>query len=180
MSIKKVVLPLIISSTLGFGGIGENFEKGGVWIGGDGMALIQNIGDNSEFSIFLSLNQKFYIHDNFYFGFYEGYSRFNEKNAINFGGSAGYTFLASEELSKGPAHTIDFAVGSYFIENSNFLTLTPSYTFEYFLTERFAPYIKIGPDFWLSSEDDLRTDLSFRIGLALHFPTKMRVNIPSK
>lgn len=175
---RNTLMALGVVTTVGFAGIGENFQRGGIWLGGDGMVSISEIGGDNELELSIALNQKFYVVDNLSFGLYEGFDRSYDMNMFRFGGSVGYTFLHDGEKSTGPAHTIELASGGFIFENRNFFTLTPSYTFEYFVTERIAPYIKVGPDFLFDSESDTRTDLDFRLGVALHFPTRMSVTIP--
>ncbi len=76
------------------------------------------------------------------------------------------------------AHTLELSTGTTISDNHSIYSLSPSYTFEYFVTERIAPYIKTAAHFNFERDKKTVTDLDFRIGLALHFPTRMRVNIP--
>lgn len=180
MKLKRVVLSTVLLSAVTFAGIGENFEKGGVWIGGGAWFSLRDLGDGGDAAFSLTLDQKFYLMDNFSFGFYENYHYYSDIHFLNSGLSLGYTFLKDGELSQGPAHTLSLSSG-FALDltdfDYNYLTVTPKYTFEYFITDRIAPYASAGTEFAFDFGGSVRKNLHFNVGLALHFPTKMRVNI---
>jgi len=183
MKLHIVIIATTVVTNSLFAGIGENFEKGGIWIGGDGWIQLFDVEkSNSNTSLNVAANQKFYIVENLNFGFTESFTYIDfgtEKFQYgSVGASVGYSIVPKPEASQGAVHTIDFAVLNQFSDNASFngTSLSPSYTFEYFVTERIAPYAKAAPFFMFSDEDKI-FNLGFGVGLALHFPTKMRVNI---
>ncbi len=180
MNMKKALLSTVLISAVTFAGIGENFEKGGMWFGGGGWFSLRDLGEDNEATFSITLDQSFYLVDNFSFGFYESYHHFYDINYLSLGLSLGYTFLKDGELSQGPAHTLSLGSG-FSIDlgdaDNKYLTVSPKYKFEYFVTERIAPYISAGPAFSFDLNETVTTDLDLNVGLALHFPTKMRVNV---
>ena len=183
MRLSLLILGFLYVSSL-FAGIGENFEKGGYWIGGNGYIYFTNIGEKDDFSFTASLGaeQDYYIVDNLSFGFDERVYFGKRRNpTISISSNISYTFLKNPEASKGPAHRVGFAVGGRFrydTEMYSSLSLVPSYTFSYFLTERIAPYIKVeGVSDYSFDANRWRFGADVRLGLALYFPVKMRVNV---
>lgn len=177
---KSSLMIIAIFLSIASAGIGENFERGGVWLGGDGFVKLRDLGsENSDLMFSFGLEQNFYLVDNFSLGLFENYTAIDDFNAFSFGLSAGYTILHDGEAESGPAHTLLVGVGTALVKGDwDYTLVLPNYRFSYFVNERVAPYFQAGPAFYIGFEEANRTDLDISFGLALHFPTTMRVNIP--
>lgn len=182
MSIKNAFLTCVTLAGTVSAGIGENFERGGIWLGGDAWATVRDIGkESSQTSFLVKLQQNFYVVDNLSLGLSESYYRWgSSEDVVSLLGSVGYTFLKNPEASQGVAHTVNLGLGGSIwsnYESLNSFNVKPSYTFEYFVSDRIAPYFTAGPAIEIF-KDKTKTDLNMGLGLAIHFPTKMRVIIP--
>jgi len=175
--IMAILFCVVIHYYNSFGGIGDNFSAAGIWIGGDGSFHVNDIGGANFYYSYFTLNQNFLVVDNLAIEVSERFIFDSYGFTFSAGLGSIYSFVMTPQKSKGIVNSVGLRTGLSFDESGYRNTfLFPFYTFQYFVTDRISPYIRFGPYFRISKKT-IETDGDIYIGLSLHFPTQMRVNI---
>lgn len=158
--------------------IGENFEKGGVSIGGgifffyDFWTLFDKDNEYNYWYLYLSPRFDFFVADNLSLNVnpYFRYTREHESDediykSMYYGISTGlsYAFVRNPEAQTGLVPSIggelgfrivpgvDDTIGGVKDEDKDlslWLTLGPTFELYYFVTHRISPYLRVEPMFW--------------------------------
>lgn len=164
---KKIiifVIIMLITSSLTFAGIGANFKKGGIGIGGS-VSLYCNLyqilddwDERMRLIIELYPELQFFIKDNlsiffgpfFSFTYYQ-YDSFDSYQYSDFGAYVGFehAFVSNPDAETGTVPALGAAVqlsaykeGLYL---NTLLTLSPRLLFYFFVNDSLAPYFSINP-----------------------------------
>lgn len=174
-----VFLAIILSSFAFADSIGENFDAGGVQIGGSGYYYETS---DSYWAFNLNPTVTFYFLDNLYYRTgLDIYLNDYEDNYLDLSLGAGYTFVFSPSATRGSVLAAGF--NSYmalpFWENDMTYILTPYLEFLYFLTPRIAPYVTLNLIRLnlISDYDLVSTYLKVSFGISFYMPVKDKVLI---
>lgn len=180
---KKMIILFLLLTGLIINGIiaqsiDENFNAGGIQIGGNGQ-YYNDLENTTIFTITPEIN--IFPIDFLSFGFSTQVSYFTYKNERSpaiyiFSGNVEYTFLVNSNENFGFAVQPGISAGIEPLNDYN--NITPYLRVLYFLSPRIAPYIKISAisfhfgDLYARNDKNVMVFLDVKFGMSFFIPTK--------
>lgn len=171
-----VVVVVFCCLVIGVGAdtIGENFEGGGVVIGGSGY-FYTNLSGYWEFRVAPWMD--FLVYDGFAPGL--GVSFYTDSDGdltIGITPDVSYTFGYNPDATSGLAHTVGLSSSMQFSGGSTWVSLYPWYRLYYFVAPRIAPYLYLeAVSLQLSGGVSFNTYIYVGFGMAFLLPNQDRV-----
>jgi hypothetical protein len=168
------------------GGIDENFKAAGIWLGGDAYCNYTRDFYSNWYDLSGSISGRFnfFVVDHLALSLGVGYSVYSFTNQttqfLHLATGAEYDFVTCPEAERGIVHSLVLEAGDeigFLAGGYNIFSFSPQYRFNYFVTERIAPYFLVRPTFNFEGGNRNSCSLYAGIGVGLYFPTSMRVMI---